>query len=410
MRGSINKFRVNTWRYARQLRDLWSSKGFTAVVNRIRSKLAAAIDPKDTPMEVLQSDVLAADPSRAELYKDYGHSAVNIPEINWIVVPHAPGSGGGTTIFRIINYLQSHGYRNTIYFYDVYGGDHRYYADVARSYYQFDGPIAKVDDGMRDAHAVVATAWSTAYPAFNAKCRGRRFYFVQDFEPYFYPRGAMSVLAENTYRMNFYGITAGRWLTEKLRSNFDMESDFFDFGCDTTVYSRNPVAERNGVVFYARPGAARRAFELGLLAIQLFASRRPDIPIHFYGGNIRGLPFKVVNHGIVTPQELNAIYNQCYAGLSLSMTNVSLVPHEMLAAGCIPVVNDAEHNRLVLDNPYVKYTAPEPHALAAALESVITDETRSETSRRASESVRGASWDHAGAKVDVILRRVLSGG
>jgi hypothetical protein len=42
----------------------------------------------------------------------------------------------------------------------------------------------------------------------------------------------------------------------------------------------------------------------------------------------------------------------------------------MLAAGCIPIVNDAEHNRVVLDYPHVRYTPATPHALAAALEVV----------------------------------------
>jgi hypothetical protein len=30
-----------------------------------------------------------------------------------------------------------------------------------------------------------------------------------DFEPWFYPMGTDYVLAENTYRFNFYGFTAG---------------------------------------------------------------------------------------------------------------------------------------------------------------------------------------------------------
>lgn len=410
MRVSIKTFGANTSRYARQIRDMTSSQGFTAVANRVRSKVAAAIEPKDMQMEVLQSDVLAADLSRPALFRSRRLGIRDAPTINWIMVPHGHGSGGGTTIYRIINYLQSHGYHNTVYFYDVYSGDHRYYADIARDYYKFEGRVAKVGDGMDDADAVVATAWSTAYPAFNSRCEGKRFYFVQDFEPHFYPKGSMSVFSENTYRMNFYGITAGRWLTEKLQADYNMEADFFEFGCDTTVYKRSPSADRKGIVFYARPGAARRAFELGLMAIEVFAARRPDVPVHFYGESIRGLPFRVINHGKVTPDELNRIYNECYAGLSLSMTNVSLVPHEMLAAGCIPVVNDAVHNRVVLDNPYVKYTVAEPHALATALESVIENGDRLENSFRASESVRGAGWDTAGAKVDAILRRVLFEG
>lgn len=62
-------------------------------------------------------------------------------------------------------------------------------------------------------------------------------------------------------------------------------------------------------------------------------------------------PFRCVDHGLASPTELNAIYNCCFAGLSLSLTNVSLVPLEMLAAGCIAVVNDAAHNRIVLEIP-----------------------------------------------------------
>ena len=53
------------------------------------------------------------------------------------------------------------------------------------------------------------------------------------------------------------------------------------------------------------------------------------------------------------------------------MTNVSLVPHEMLSAGCIPVVNEAEQNRVVLDNPFVRYAPPTPQALAGALGDVV---------------------------------------
>ena len=82
------------------------------------------------------------------------------------------------------------------------------------------------------------------------------------------------------------------------------------------------------------------------------------------------LPFPFKDHGLLRPSELNKIYNRCFAGLSLSMTNVSLVPHEMLSAGCIPVVNAAEHNRIVLDNSFVRYASPTPHALADALSDV----------------------------------------
>jgi glycosyltransferase involved in cell wall biosynthesis len=260
---------------------------------------------------------------------------------------------------------------------------------------------------MEDAHAVVATAWPTAYPVFNARCAGKRFYLVQDFEPYFHPVGSFSVLAENTYRMGFHGIAAAPWLAEKLAAEYGMTTDYFEFGCDTSRYHLLPRTKRSGVAFYCRPGAPRRGFELALMALEAFASRRPDVELHFYGTKIGKLPYAIVDHGPVTPEQLNRIYNRCYAGLSLSLTNVSLVPHEMLAAGCIPVVNDAEHNRMVLQNPFVRYVRLEPHAIASELESIVEAGDFESLSRTAAESVRSRTWEDAGREVDLIFRSAI---
>jgi hypothetical protein len=403
----LEAVRVHVPRFFRQLRDVWIAQGTKGVIERLRARMAQWLAPKCTTMQVRYEDVLAVDLSRVCAHVTPVVNPGQPIAMNWVMTAPSPGSGGHTTIFRIINYLQANGYTNRVYLYDVYGGDHRYYASIVRSYFGFQGPVARTQNGMEDAHAVVATSWCTAYPVWSARCAGKRFYFVQDFEPHFQPVGAASILAENTYRMGFHGITAGRWLAQKLQAEFGMEADFFEFGCDTAVYHRFPASKRNGVVFYARPGAARRGFELGLMAMEVFAARRPDVILHFYGDRIGKLPFAFVDHGKVIPSQLNAIYNECYAGLSLSMTNVSLVPHEMLAAGCIPVVNDADHNRIVLDNAYVRYAAPDPHALASALESVIASPDFAGLSAAASHSVRSANWNDAGAKVDVILRRAF---
>ena len=310
-------------------------------------------------------------------------------------------------MFRTIRYLEAHGYANRVYFYNVYGGDHRYYESIARHYYGFDGEVASVDEGMEDAHAVVATSWATAYPVFNSRCAGKRFYFVQDFEPYFYPVGAMSLLAENTYRMGFHGITIGSCFADKLKIEFNMAVDSFEYGCDTSRYHRLQNSKRSGVVFYARRETARRGFELGLMALEVFAARWPEITIHIYGDRVGNLPFAFVDHGRVTPDELNELYNNCYAGLSLSLTNVSLVPHEMLAAGCIPVVNDSILVRTDLKSSLVRYATPYPHALASALEEVVLTQDFDSLSRAAAASVHSTTWEDAGASVDAIFRRAL---
>jgi hypothetical protein len=390
----------------RQCLNLLHDEGVSELANRLKQAAAERLASATLPLPVEKRDVLAADLSRPfqpEVPRIDSNQKI---VVNWVTIPARARSGGHTTIFRVIRYLQSHGYSNRLYFYNVYQSDFRYYESIARDYYGFEGPISSIDRGIEDAHAIVATSWPTAYPVYNARCAGKRFYFVQDFEPLFYPVGALSLLAENTYRMGFHAITAGGWLAEKLAGEFDVVADSFAFGCDTSRYFLQD-AKRSGIVFYVRPEAARRGVELGLMALELFASRHPHIEIHLYGAKMGKLPFRYVNHGRIGPDELNRLYNICYAGLSLSFTNVSLVPHEMLAAGCIPIVNDAVQNRKVLDNPFVRYVAPCPHALVSELETIINNSDVESAAKMAAASVRFTSWDDASSRVASIIETAL---
>lgn len=364
--------------------------------------------PKRIAWPVIPEDILAADLDRPRSMSRSRIASGDSISINWVTTPSGPGSGGHATFSRIVKYLDDAGYHNRIFFYHVHRADHKYFEGVAREHYGLMRPIGDTRDGMPDADAVIATSWQTAYAVFNAACAGKRFYFVQDFEPFFEPVGAYSVIAENTYRMGFHGITAGAWLTQKLSREYGMQADYFPFGCDLSVYRFEPTSRRSGVAFYVRTGTPRRGTELGLLALELFAKRQPQIQIHLFGEKLEDVPFKCINHGLVTPARLNEIYNQCFAGLCLSFTNVSLVPYEMLAAGCIPIVNDAEHNRIVLGNPHVCYSAPTPHALAKALEDLVQTSDFNALSRRAAEGMKSTTWDEAGAAVDAALRRALN--
>jgi len=403
----LNSARVQIIRRSRQLGDIIAKDGYREVVNRVRASVADRVRPRGVTWHVFPDEVMSADLSRPPMVATPKAGPGEQLVVNWVVGSAGPGSGGHTTTYRMIDYLQKNGYRNRVYLYDPYGGDQKYYESIARNNYGMTCEIGNVRDGMADAHAVVATNWPSAYAVYNSTCAGKRFYFVQDYEPFFYPVGTNSVLAESTYRMGFHGITAGRWLAEKLSSDFGMDADYFPFGCDTARYSRNPSSKRLGVAFYARAGTPRRAVELGLLALELFAKRQPNVEIHLYGERFGELPFKFVNHGLVSPAQLNDIYNRCFAGLSLSMTNVSLVPHEMLASGCIPVVNDEAHNRMVLDNPHVRYAPATPHLLSAALESIVTMPDFHAISKQAAASVAFRSWDDAGAAIDAAFQRTL---
>ena len=404
----MNRAQSQIGRRCRQVVEVCRGEGPLGLADRVRRVTADWLTPKTLLSPVKKADLLQLDLSRPPRVRVPAILAGEPLVANWVITPPAPGSGGHTTLFRIARYLGRHGYQNRMYFYDAYGGDHSYYESIARNYYEFDGSIGRVEDGMEDAHVVFATGWPTAFPVFNSRCAGKRFYLVQDFEPYFYPVGATSALAESTYRMGLHGIGIGRCYADKLRSEFGMTIDTFRYGCDVSRYRRWPESPRSGVVFYARRESARRGFELGLMALEAFAARRPDIEIHIYGDRLGRLPFAFVDHGRLTPEELNTIYNRCYAGLSLSFTNVSLVALEMLAAGCIPVVNDTVQVRTDLENSFVRYADPYPQALAAQLEAVVEMRDYDQVSSAAAASVSSTTWEDAGAAVDGIIRRALA--
>jgi hypothetical protein len=133
------------------------------------------------------------------------------------------------------------------------------------------------------------------------------------------------------------------------------------------------------------------------VGLELFASRHPEIEIHLYGEHVGNLPSGASTMDVF--HQLNRIYNQCFAGLSLSLTNMSLVPREMLAAGCIPVVNEAEQNRMVLDNPFIRYAEAYPQALAHELSSLVLQPdfaTLSETAAASAGHQLGRRRRHGG--------------
>lgn len=403
---NISPINASIARRWRQFAWLARTRGVREIADRLRTRAGSALQPRLPPWPVFSADVLAAD-----LVRPYFPQVPPVQDgepirLNWVMTGPSPGSGGHTTIFRAIRYLEENGYRSRIYLYHPALTDPVHYAEIIGRHYGFDGPVERLEGPMADAHGVVATNWGSAYAVFNARCAGKRFYFVQDFEPDFHPIGVEHVLAESTYSMGFHALTAGKWLAGKLSADYEMVASPFDFGCDTSRYA-NRGAPRTGIAFYARPSAPRRGFELGLLALQIFADRNPNIRIHLYGERIGATPFECEDHGLATTAELDDIYNCCFAGLSLSLTNVSLVPLEMLAAGCIPVVNDAPHNRMVLDNPHVRYATATPQALAAALEGVVRSPRFPALSAAASQSQQSVRWEDAGRAIDTAIRAAL---
>ena len=325
--------------------------------------------------------------------------------ISWLMPPPGKGSGGHMTLFRFIKYFEDTGHTCRIYFHNPSKGST---VSAVRTMMGDGFPDVKAemswlqqDEEIEPCDILFATSWQTAYTVHKSAVKAKKFYFVQDFEPYFYPTGSHSVLAENTYKLGLRGITAGGWLAKRLSDEYGMTTTAFDFGSDSTTYRYENTSDRKEIVYYARPTTPRRAFELGIVILDIFHKMHPEYTINFIGWDVSeyNIPFPHNNLGILGHDELNDVYNRCAASLVMSLTNMSLLPLELLSSGCIPVVNDGDNNRLVSNNPYIEYAHNDPLSMAQALSKTVTRANLPSYAKEASDSVQSCSWDESGALV-----------
>jgi glycosyltransferase involved in cell wall biosynthesis len=317
--------------------------------------------------------------------------------VGWAMTPPGPGSGGHTTNFRMVQALEQAGHRCVIHLYDRHQSLVGFHAAVIREHWPWmNARMVDARMGLEPADAYVATCWESAHViGKHGSAPGRRLYFVQDYEPYFYPYGSEYALAEDTYRFGFRTIALGGMVAERLRAIHQIPVDRISFGTDLSVYRLTNRGPRNGVVFYAKPRVARRGYALAMAALQQFHERHPDQEIHLFGDPHIRPSFPAQVHGTVSPGKLAELYNTSIAGIAISFTNISLVPYEMLACGTIPVVNDDPFARAELTNPAVRWAQATPSALADELSAAVICTDIAGAAKRAANQVEELDWERA---------------
>jgi glycosyltransferase involved in cell wall biosynthesis len=308
--------------------------------------------------------------------------------ITWVIPQPFEGSGGHRNIFRAIRYLAEFGHNCSIY---VLPDNHRFAngaeidAFIAREFFDVkaDQVVLGTDD-IEKCDVLICTYWTTAYVIKEQQHKSRlQVYFLQDFEPMFFPMGTDYVRAMETYSFGFYPITSGPWPLRMLNEEFGItEGSFFRFPIDRGIYFPRSSGEKKGakrVVFFARPDMPRRCYPLGVAALALVNAARPDVEIVFYGDKsekFTGVPFEFTNVGMTdTIAELGDLYRSGDVGLCFSTTNPSLVPFEMMACGC-PVV-DLDVNGNVINygsSDNCVLVRPNPEAIANGILKILDDE------------------------------------
>ena len=341
--------------------------------------------------------------------------------LNWIFPEPIPGSGGHRDIVRMINLLADFGHHVNAYVVPRQQlwnkSDQEIRAFVERYFGPLHADLFKWAEGvMEESDVVMLTHWSTAYLVDDVKNTSRIFYFVQDWEPFFFPMGTEYLRAEQTYKMGFSCITLGRWLTKRLREWYGADADYFDLAVDHSIYYPREV-ERPAhprLCFYARPSTPRRLFPIGIEALQKLHQRRPDVEIILYGSQDKELkafdiPFPYTNMGILDEEGLAELFSTCDVGIVLSPTNCSLVPPEMMACRCAVVDLNRETVMGVMENGVNALLAePTPDAIAEAALRLLEDEPlRERLVETAYRQMQARSWSKSARKIESILVRKL---
>ena len=339
--------------------------------------------------------------------------------IAWVVPPWRRGSGGHTTVFRLVRQMEQRGHRCAIFVYDPHrvltrsGGEMR---DEIREHFVpgVEAEVFRDLDEFDSADVCIATAWQTAWPVRDLpRCR-EKVYLVQDHEPEFYATSAQALWAEETYRMGYRCIAYTPWMADVLRERYGVEAHWFECGTDVDVFRfAGPEGrEREIVAVYARRETDRRAVDLAVAGLMTLVERRPTVRPVLFGSHRRtALPFPAEDLRVVSPQRLAKLYREAAVGVVFSLTTHSLVAHEMMASGLPTVELEGENVTSALGPPghLVEAVPRRPDAIADAIEGLLDDrEHGAAMARRARAFVEARTWDRAGDQVESALREFLS--
>jgi O-antigen biosynthesis protein len=330
------------------------------------------------------------------LLRDYAAAeSMEIRSIQWFV-PWVPTVflGGVFTILRFAaHFAREHGVESRFCVYDVspargkrmVGDIRSAFPELRDAEVSFRKPPGGGPDysHLRQCDAAIATFWTSVFPVLRFRAANARFFFLQDFEPYFYPAGSAFALAEETYRLGLPGIVNTPGLAAAYRAYGNPAVSFVP-AVDLDRY-HPPVEPRPNapvrVFFYGRPSSHRNAFGLGVASLVELKHRYGDrVEIVCAGESWNpgqfGYADVLSNLGrLRNLEEVADLYRTCHIGLVLMLTkHPSYQPFEFMASGVACVSNRNPDTAWFLrDGENCLLADPLPGAIAESLGALVDD-------------------------------------
>lgn len=220
----------------------------------------------------------------------------------------------------------------------------------------------------------ITTGWWTAVVAADVlkftreTCGDAKpmIYFIQDYEPFFYPWSSFSAMAESTYHPSAPVIAV--FNSHELRDYFKIHgySFFKEFYFDPVLNAslkkellKNPPQKKEKkIIVYGRPSVARNCIEIIAESLRKWAVLADDAAEwELISAGEKHLPLNVGvgcvlrSVGKLSIEEYAHMMGTCYAGISLMVSpHPSYPPLEMSTFGIKTITNSYENKDLAAFN------------------------------------------------------------
>ena len=282
-------------------------------------------------------------------FKNFEDIIPNKLEKILIVTPEMnAGMGGLTSVLRIANVLSK--LDITIHFCSYESDDCKKQINNAKkNLSEYDCKYISTDIALKNQYDfIIATNWISLY--YSKKFSGFHVYFIQDYEPLFYPYGDRYFLAKKSLFFGEKIISLGKWNLEEIKRNslnLNINCETIDFPFEKHEYpfikrDFNTIKSSRRIrlaVYIKREQKRMPSLIMAILNVvyENLLKHNIVLEINYFGLNYRENVKYGKNRGRLTKQEIKKLYYQCDLGMVASMTNISLVPYEMISSG-LPII------------------------------------------------------------------------
>lgn len=262
------------------------------------------------------------------------------------------------------------------------------------------------------------------YVYYARKLKGYLIYFVQDYEPYFNPVGDRYFLSKKSLELGEDIISLGKWNLQEINRNIsnsklgNLYSIEFPF-----EISEYPLSKKNfrslrrkkeiNIAVYVKREPKRLPGIVMNLLNQLhdeYSKEGINLNVFYFGlHSIEKVKYGV-NLGRISKAEIKKLYDKCDFGMVASMTNISLVPYEMIASG-LPVIEfaDGSYEAFLGKDTAILLESFSYKELKRKMDIYINDISQLNClCEKAQNKIEKLSWNRSAEQFENILKSIIT--